>query len=230
MGLIYYRGEEYTEMPPILANAITLTEEEAEKYNISLVDADVQEITLNTGERVFLGAPGSNFVALGINIVQAATEEEFLAKIKPEDAYTYIACPTGMEVDDWVEPERDTVDYIGTTATMSGENITLKVTNIDRGPRITIPRASLYAYGFVLRSSNIQETNSTATLYLIAWTKNDQGKYEVLSSSNNFDSRVSHCYFNHWNPGEYDYACGITGKFSYVTKEEWDEIVAGQGG
>ncbi len=233
MGLIYYRGEEYTEMPPILANAITLTEEEAERYNISLVDADVQEVTLNTGERLFLGTPGSNFVALGMNIVQAATDEEFIAKIKPEDAYTSFIPPTGCLNGNWIcngDSDYSQLDNFNITFTKSGSNVTL-TSGGGRKNELTLSASDLYAYGYIFRATNIHPDKLYCRGYLVTWTKNQNGEYEVTNAvyNSNSNNREALWLFNHWNEGEYDYACGITGKFSYVTKEEWDEIVAGQG-
>lgn len=66
MGRIYYKGEIYSQEPPILANAIMMSEEQAREYNIVVEDSDEEEVVAYGGERVYLGDVVNDFIAGGI--------------------------------------------------------------------------------------------------------------------------------------------------------------------
>ncbi len=226
MGLIYYKGEQYTEPPLTLANAILLSDEDREKYNIVVNDSDVHEVVMDSGERFFLGDPDNNFIAQGYNIVKAESEEAFLAKIQPNDAYTNIDIEEGWtslgEYDsDWFGGSQIKLAYIELTSSKIIAHYQYRSSDNSWSTsdlNLTAPPA---AVGYVFRCEGITSYGCRARLYEVSWIKNENDEYVVN------DWRKVPLTGIRFRENEYEYALGITGKYSYLTEAEWEAIVNG---
>lgn len=252
MGRIYYKGEIYSQEPPILANAIMMSEEQAREYNIVVEDSDEEEVVAYGGERVYLGDVVNDFIAGGIQVIQG-TDEEFLAKVKPENAYTLWINPNGTK-DDTITEATDTlviskyslynwkVGRIYLDSSRSGDTLTLWIgykhddqashyNTRTSGNLSNIPFAQARAYGICFQFSEF----SSATDYgpygyvgvyawIVVWTKNENNEWEVLNSRKDTSGYLNF-RIAFGSEGEYQYFMGIKGKYSYLTPEEFEELL-----